>query len=107
MCWGNVPDLQVTRADAEGERRAAVEASLAQGEPVYLTRDLPGASGQYSLDAAGPLILVSAKAQPEHRSRRGATDRAAYLARRIAAATACTWAGRTSGVALDRRAAGR
>jgi hypothetical protein len=61
---GQRADLQVTRADAEGEREAAVEAALARGEPVYLTRDLPGASARYSLDAAGPLIRVSPKAQP-------------------------------------------
>ena len=58
-------DLQVTRADPEPERYAAIEAALARGEPVYLTRDLPGAAQRYSLDAAGPLILVSTKAQPE------------------------------------------
>ena len=43
---------------------AAVDAALASGVPVYLTRDLPGASARYSLDAAGPLIAVSPKAQP-------------------------------------------
>lgn len=57
-------DLQVTRADAEPERYAAVEAALSQGEPVYLTRDLSGVAQRYSLDAAGPLVQVSPKAQP-------------------------------------------
>lgn len=61
---GQRPDLQVTRADEETERHAAVAAALAQGEPVFLTRDLPGAAQQYSLDAAGPLIRVSPKATP-------------------------------------------
>ncbi len=61
---GQRPDLQVTRADGEVERTAAVEAALSQGEPVFLTRDLPGAAQRYSLDAAGPLIRVSPKATP-------------------------------------------
>ena len=41
-----------------------MDAALAAGVPVYLTRDLPGAATRYSLDAAGPLIAVSPKAQP-------------------------------------------
>ncbi len=61
---GQRPDLQVTRADAEADREAAVEAALAAGEPVYLTRELAGAAQRYSLDAAGPLIRVSPKAAP-------------------------------------------
>ncbi|MGE5603480.1 MAG: DUF2723 domain-containing protein [Nitrososphaerales archaeon] len=61
---GQRPDLEVTRADAEAERYAAVDAALRQGQPVYLTRDLQGVSQRYSLDAAGPLIRVSPKAQP-------------------------------------------
>ncbi len=61
---GQRKDLEVTRADGEDERRAAVEAALASGQPAYLTRDLPGIGAQYSLDAAGPLIRVSAKAKP-------------------------------------------
>jgi hypothetical protein len=59
---GRRTDLQVTRADGEAERMAAVEAALARGEPVYLTRDLPGVGQRYSLDAVGPLIQVSPKA---------------------------------------------
>jgi hypothetical protein len=59
---GERPDLQVARADAEGERMAAVEAALAQGETPYITRDLPGIAARFSLDAAGPLIRVSPKA---------------------------------------------
>lgn len=61
---GQRPDLAVTRADGEPERYAAVDAALAAGEPVYLTRDMPGLAQRYSLDAAGPLIQVSPKAQP-------------------------------------------
>lgn len=58
------PDIALTAADGEAARYEAVEAALARGEPVYLTRDLPGAASRYSLDAVGPLIAVSAKATP-------------------------------------------
>jgi hypothetical protein len=58
------PDVIVVPADAEEARFAAIEAALAAGRPVYLTRDLPGAAARYSLDAAGPLIAVTAKATP-------------------------------------------
>ncbi len=58
------PDIALTAADDEAARYEAVEAALARGEPVYLTRDLPGAASRYSLDAVGPLIAVSAKATP-------------------------------------------
>ncbi len=61
---GQRPDVQVIPADAETARFATVDAALAAGLPVYLTRDLPGAAGRYSLDAAGPLIAVSPKATP-------------------------------------------
>jgi hypothetical protein len=61
---GQRSDLQVTRADDEAGRRQAVEQGLAQGVPVYLTRDLPGAAARYSLGSAGPLIRVAPKAQP-------------------------------------------
>ena len=59
---GQRPDIEVVPADAEAARLAAVDAALAAGRPAYLTRDLPGAAGRYSLDAAGPLIAVSPKA---------------------------------------------
>jgi len=59
---GRRPDLQVVPADSEPARFAAVDAALQRGQPVYLTRDLPGAAQRYSLDAAGPLIAVSPKA---------------------------------------------
>jgi hypothetical protein len=60
---GQRPDVTVIPADREADRLAAVDAALASGVPVYLTRDLPGVSARYSLDAAGPLIAVSPKAQ--------------------------------------------
>ncbi len=61
---GQRPDIRVVPADAEAARLAAVNAALAAGTPVYLTRELPGAPQRYSLDAAGPLIAVSPKALP-------------------------------------------
>ena len=62
---GQRPDVEVVAADAEPARYAAVDAALAAGKPVYLTRPLAGASDRYSLDAAGPLIAVAAKATPK------------------------------------------
>jgi hypothetical protein len=61
---GQRPDVTVVPADAEPARFAAVDQTLAAGIPVYLTRDLPGASARYSLNAIGPLISVSPKARP-------------------------------------------
>ncbi|MCX7669068.1 MAG: DUF2723 domain-containing protein, partial [Anaerolineae bacterium] len=61
---GQRSDVTVVPADREADRFAAVDAALAAGVPVYLTRDLPGAAGRYSLDAAGPLIVVGRKAAP-------------------------------------------
>jgi hypothetical protein len=61
---GQREDIKVTSADAEEARYDAIDRALASGEAVYLTRDLPGASARYSLDAAGPLISVSPKATP-------------------------------------------
>jgi len=53
------PDLLLVAADQEAARQAAVTQLLDQGVAVYLTRDLPGASGQWSLSALGPLIRVN------------------------------------------------
>ena len=61
---GQRPDVTMIPADREADRFVAVDAALAAGAAVYLTRDLPGAAGRYSLDAAGPLIAVSPKARP-------------------------------------------
>ena len=61
---GQRPDVTIVPADTEAARFTAVEVALATGQPVYLTRDLPGAATRYSLDAAGPLIAVSPKAKP-------------------------------------------
>ncbi|MBN1219444.1 MAG: DUF2723 domain-containing protein [Anaerolineae bacterium] len=53
------PDLQTLAADAEADRLATVEKLLGQGQPVYLTRQLPGAPERWSLSAVGPLIRVN------------------------------------------------
>ncbi|MEW5959536.1 MAG: DUF2723 domain-containing protein [Chloroflexota bacterium] len=52
------PDVETVAADREPERLAAVEELLSQGKTVYLTRQLPGASERWSLNAVGPLIRV-------------------------------------------------
>lgn len=61
---GQRPDVSVVPADAEEARFTAIDTALGEDKPVYLTRDLPGAAARYSLDAAGPLIAVSAKPTP-------------------------------------------
>jgi hypothetical protein len=55
---GARPDIAVRFADAEEARRAAVEAALAEGREVYLTRPLPGLAERYHLTGIGPLIAV-------------------------------------------------
>ena len=52
------PDVALVSADAEAARLAAVEAALAAGRPVFLTRELAAAPQRYSLSAQGPLIRV-------------------------------------------------
>jgi hypothetical protein len=52
------PDVKTIAADLEADRLAAVEKSLAYGQTVYLTRELPGAAERWSLGAEGPLIQV-------------------------------------------------
>jgi hypothetical protein len=55
------PDLRTIAADREDERLATVDRLLQQNQAVYLTRDLPGAAGRWSLSAVGPLIRVNPK----------------------------------------------
>jgi hypothetical protein len=52
------PDLLPIAADGEAERLATVARLLDQRQPVYLTRELPGAPERWSLSALGPLIRV-------------------------------------------------
>jgi hypothetical protein len=58
MDRGLRPDLRLLDVDREEERLAAVEAELAAGRPVFVTRELPGLAERYSLSAAGPLVQV-------------------------------------------------
>lgn len=58
MDRGLRPDVRLVDVDQEDARLAAVEAELAAGRPVFLTRDLPGLAERYSLSAAGPLVRV-------------------------------------------------
>ena len=51
-------DIETIAADREATRLAAVTEALAAGRNVYLTRELPGASERWSLNAVGPLIRV-------------------------------------------------
>ena len=58
MDRGLRPDVQLIDIDREDQRLAAVEAELAAGRPVFVTRELPGLAERYSLSAAGPLVRV-------------------------------------------------
>jgi hypothetical protein len=58
MDRGLRPDVRLIDADREDERLAAVEAELAAGRPVFVTRSLPGLAERYSLSAAGSLVRV-------------------------------------------------
>jgi hypothetical protein len=52
-------DLVPIAADQETERLETVGQLIDKGQAVYLTRELPGASAQWSLSAVGPLIQVN------------------------------------------------
>jgi len=56
---GGRTDVETVRADDEAARWAAVEAALACGRDVFLTRPLPGLADDYALDAVTGLIEVS------------------------------------------------
>jgi hypothetical protein len=58
MDRGLRPDVQLVGLDQEDARLAAVEAELAAGRPVFVSRELPGLAERYSLSAAGPLVRV-------------------------------------------------
>lgn len=53
------PDIETIVADDEDARRAAVEAALAGGGDVYVTRPLPGLSDEHALGAVLGLIDVA------------------------------------------------
>jgi hypothetical protein len=55
------PELATIAADQETERLATVAHLLEDQKAVYLTRQLPGAAGRWSLSAVGPLVRVNAR----------------------------------------------
>jgi len=55
---GQRADVETIQADEEAARRQAVEAALARGRAVYLTRPLPGLTGEHTLDAVTGLVDV-------------------------------------------------
>ena len=57
------PDVQLFPADDQQVRLDTVRWLVGKGTPTYLTRPLAGAPERFALDAAGPLIHVSALAQ--------------------------------------------
>ncbi len=56
---GQRTDLETIAADDEADRRAAVEAALAEGGAVYITRPLPGIADEHALGAVIGLIDVA------------------------------------------------
>jgi hypothetical protein len=56
---GQRADVETIAADDEAERRAAVEAALAEGGAVYITRPLPGIADEHALGAVIGLIDVA------------------------------------------------
>jgi hypothetical protein len=76
MDRGLRPDVRLIDADREDERLAVVDAELAAGRAVFVTRELPGLAERYSLSAAGPLVRVwpagAAEAPPLDQNPNGA-----------------------------------
>ena len=67
MDRGLRPDVRLIDADREDARLAAVEAELAAGRPVFVTRELPGLAERYSLErgrAAGASLAGGTTAAP-------------------------------------------
>jgi hypothetical protein len=56
-------DLDVLVMGSEELYRAELDKRVAQGEPVYLARFLPGLAGVYRLHSLGPLVRVSTAPQ--------------------------------------------
>jgi hypothetical protein len=69
---GRRTDVETIRADDEVARRAAIDAALAAGRAVFITRPLPGLSDEYALGAVIGLIDVGG--EPETLIRVGAPD---------------------------------
>lgn len=58
--------VETIAADKEEDRFKAIEAALARGRTVFLTRTLAGLAEKYSLTSVGPLILVQPKANKDN-----------------------------------------
>ncbi|MBN1887255.1 MAG: DUF2723 domain-containing protein [Thermoflexales bacterium] len=58
-------DLDVLVMGSEELYRAELDKRVAQGEPVYLARFLPGLAGVYHLHSLGPLVRVSTTPQTD------------------------------------------
>jgi hypothetical protein len=56
---GRRTNVETVAADLEADRRDAVEAALAQGRSVFVTRPLPGLAGGHSLSAVTGLLDVA------------------------------------------------
>ena len=56
---GMRPDLDIIVMGDEAGYRQQLETRLAQGQPVYLARYLPGLEGRFHLRSLGPLVEVS------------------------------------------------
>jgi hypothetical protein len=57
------PELETVAANGESERRSAVDAALARGREVLVTRSLPGLAEDYALSAVIGLIDLPEDAQ--------------------------------------------
>lgn len=55
------PEIETVAADREEDRTRAVEAALARGQTVFLTRPLKGIENEHALSALGPLIEVQTR----------------------------------------------
>ncbi|MBC8264535.1 MAG: hypothetical protein H8E47_10485 [Anaerolineales bacterium] len=58
---GMRPDLDIIVMGDEAGYRQQLETHLAQGQPVYLARYLPGLEGRFHLRSLGPLVEVGTK----------------------------------------------
>lgn len=55
---GVAPDVETVAADKEEDRRAAIDAAIARGRTVFVTRPLKGLEKDYALTSQGELIQV-------------------------------------------------
>lgn len=62
---GRAPGVTGVVADDPARRLAAVEAAMASGAPLWLTRELPGIESSYSFSADGALVRVWPRGQAQ------------------------------------------